>query len=132
MKKRHVGLLALLAGQAISTYAKDKAARDELMETPGIAGKLKKVGQKLRDSNKKTVEQLKKADRDSAAEMLKKDANHDAKAAQARIDENKDADRAVKGQEVVRTIIDKAPDQKTLAQEAEKYTTRIKTRWNNL
>jgi hypothetical protein len=139
MKKRQIALLALLAWQAVSTYSKDEEARKDLVETPGLLGKLQKVGKKLRDTNKATFEKLKDTDREEAASSLKQDATHDAEQAKARIDENKNADWAAKGKDAARsitdgvtTLIDKAPDQKALAEHAEKYTTQLKDRWNKL
>ncbi len=139
MKKRQIALLALLAGQAVSTYAKDEDARKELVETPGIFAKVKKIWQKLWDNNKETFEKLKDTDREEAAEQVKKDATHDAEYAKTRINENKDADWTAKWQEAARSIsdwvtklVDKVPDQKTLAETAEKYTTQVKDRRNKL
>lgn len=139
MKKRQIALVALLAGQAVSTYAKDENARKDLVETPGLLAKVKKIGQKLWDTNKETLEKLKDTDREETAELLKKDATHDAEKAKTRINENKDADWTAKGHEAARSITDgvtklaeKVPDQKTLAEQAEKYTTQVKDRWNKL
>jgi hypothetical protein len=132
MKKRQLALVALLAWQAITTYSKDEEARDDLIKTPGLVGKIKKIGQKLRETNKATIEDLKKTDWESTAATLKEDANHDAAQAKEWIAQQENTDRAEKWHQTVRTIIEKTPDQKALAETAEKYTTRIKDWWNSL
>jgi hypothetical protein len=132
MKKRQLAIVALLAGQAISTYSKDDAAREDLIHTPWIVGKIKKIWQKLRDTNKKTINDLKETDREATATALKTDATHDATQAQQRIADQENIDRVAKWHETVRTIKENTPDQKALAETAEKYTTRVQEWWKSL
>lgn len=132
MKKRQIGLLGIVVGQAIAIVSKDKKLRDSIQETPGIFWKLKLIGEKRLHTNKTLIDEVSTIDRDKTGNVLESDVNHDIDQAKWRIDEQKNKDRELEWRETIRTIQKNIPSEEELKKKVDTYSQKIKKWWETL
>ena len=132
MKKWQIGILWLAIGQAITMYKKDAHLRKKVQSEEGLLGKAKVIGEKWIQDNKEIFEDLKNNDWDKTVADIEQDFEYDKTKVEKRGKEQMNKDWEKEWHEVVRSVISKVPDKKTLANWVEKYKQRIIKWWDSL
>ncbi|MEI7478360.1 MAG: hypothetical protein WCJ81_07990 [bacterium] len=132
MKKRQVGIAALIIGQVTTILAKDKALRTRVARTPGILEKVKLVATKRWNTNEQLFNEIAATDREDTATALQGDAKHDIESARERREEQLARDREEQGRALAKSLAGKVPTQKALEETRGKYKTHLVQRREKL
>ncbi len=130
MKKRQIGVLWIAIWQVVAILAKEKKLRDDMIATPWFLGKIKLLWEKVINTNKTFIDEIKNIDREQATNSLENDAKHDIDNVQQWFEEQKDKDREYEWRQTIRTIKESIPSEEKVKNVVETYTNKIK-KWRD-